>query len=140
MLPVCHTLTKLSSGRSVAEPEPGHVCKPGGVDPPVGRGVVKVLLVVGGLQEVCLHYPKYPQALVIGLQLQPYPACPTSSGTERRHSSNGAFELSQYWRLVWFTRFVHLYVIIAPATIINTTARQNSLPTHGSHQCSMAQE
>ena len=46
---------------------------------PVCRSVVKVLLVMGGLKEVCLHYPQHPQPLVIGLQLQTHPVCSTCS-------------------------------------------------------------
>ena len=42
---------------------------------PVCRGVVKVLLVMSGLEEVCLHYSQHPQPLVIGLQLQTHPVC-----------------------------------------------------------------
>jgi len=42
---------------------------------PVSRSVIKVLLVMGGLKEVCLHDTQHPQPLVIGLQLQTHPAC-----------------------------------------------------------------
>ena len=40
---------------------------------PVGRCIIKVLLVVSGSQEICLDHTQHSEPLVIRLQLQTHP-------------------------------------------------------------------